>query len=222
MRAFLITFVIAILLLGAGAYYFWKNPDKLPEGSMAQKAGEALQEKEPEVPARKPQNYHLLEAQGGIPKDEAERAGLATAEYAYLRTFEPLQVTEGITETEAIVVRGLNYDFAYSFESTPPGEQYLEFNLNRNWSELHFGFGFDDNHPSDPEAKWAIELTIQADGKQIYGPQRITPVDKPIFSRIDVAGVTRVTFVSKRIGTRNPFKPSLLDPFVLASAAGES
>ena len=221
MRAFLITFVIAVLLLGGGVYYIWKNADKLPEGSMARKAGESLQEEEPVIPARGPQDYHMLEGEGGIPRAEAERAGVATDAYAYLRAMQPILSSEGVAEVEGLAVRGLHYDFCYAFESTQPEEQYLEFNLNRQWSELHFGFGFEDSHASDPEGKWAIELTVQADGKPVFGPARVTPVDKPLFTRVDVTDVTRVTFVSRRVGARNPFKPCLLDPFVLSPAPGE-
>jgi len=212
MRRFIVVLIVVILILGAvAAYYFYSQglaDDLIPP------IGELVQPEPPPPPARTPQDYHILEDQGGIPKAEANRAGLIGDDYAYLSAMVPTNISDGIEKLAEITIRGLPYDFCYRFKSTPPEMQSLEFNLNAQWEELHFGFGFDDAHPSDPEHRWSIELTVQADGTDVYGPVEITPVTDPLFTKVNVTGVHRVTFVSRRIGFKNPFAPVLLDPFV--------
>jgi hypothetical protein len=214
MRAFFITFLIVILLAAAVVYWLWQNAGSLPEGTVLEQAGQAVHPDQPPPPARTPDDYHVLQNQGGIPLAEATRAGLAGAGYAFLRSFEPIQISDGVAALEGVAVRAKHYDLGYQFESRPPQEQYLEFNIGGQWSELHFGFGFDDGHPSDPENKWAIDLEIQGDGAILLGPQRFSPTSEPLFTSLDVGNVNRLTFVSRRIGHGNPFAPVLLDPFL--------
>lgn len=214
MRAFLITFLIVIVLAGGVAYWLWLNADKLPAGSVLKEAGEAMHPDETPPPARPPEDYHVLEGQGGVPLAEAKRGGLAKDDYAYLRSMQPIQMSDGVGPCEGVAVRGLHYDLGYRFATRPPQEQYLEFNIGGKWDEVHFGLGFDDSEPSDPEDKWSIEFEVQGDGKVLLEPQKIKPTTKPIFTRLDVRGINRLTFVSRRIGWRNPFAPLLLDPFL--------
>jgi len=214
MRGFWITFVIVILLAGGVVYWLWSNADRLPEGTVLQQAGQALQTEEPEPPLKTPLDYHQLELVGGIPLAEAQRAGLRGADYAYLRSFTPIQFSDGVEPVEGSVVRGKHYDLGYQFLTDPPEEQYLEFNIGGDWDLLHFGIGFDDSHPSDPEDKWAIEIEIKGDGEIIFGPYTIKPTEPPYFMQADVTGISRVVFVSRRIGRRNTFTPLILDPFL--------
>lgn len=218
MRAFIITFLIAVVVAGGAAYLLWLNADKLPEGSVLQQAGQSMHPDDTPPPARTPADYHVLEAQGGIPLAEAQRAGLAGESYAYLRSFRPIQISEGVEPLNGAKVRDKRFDLGYQFLTQPPEEQYLEFNIGGNWDELHFGLGFDDSHPSDPEDKWAINFEIQGDGEILLEPTRLKPTSKPLFARIELSGVNRLTFVSRRVGYRNPFTPLLLDPFLKKSA----
>jgi hypothetical protein len=213
-RAFLTTVLILVLLGVAVGYYLWSNAERFSQGSVLHKAGKLVRPDTPPPPARIPEDYVILEGQGGVPRAEAERAGLATERYAYLSTFTPTQISAGIVPESGVVMRGQNYDFCYRFNPMHEEMQYLEFNLNGKWDELHFGFGFDDKHPSDPEKKWSLELTVQCDGQPGLPPHVITPVDKPVFAMVDVRGVQRVTLVCRRIGQVNPFTPVLVDPFV--------
>jgi len=214
MRGFLITLIIVILVAGGGAWWLWQNSEKLPEGSLPRQVGQKLHTEPAEVPARTPSDYHVLEANGSIPLAEAERAGLNGADYAYLRGIQPIMMSEGIGAADGFTVRGKHYDLCYVFATTPPGEQYLEYNIAGQWDELHFGFGFDDSHPSDPEGEWAIDLEIKADGEIVYGPETVEPTTDPIFTSIDVTGVNRLTFTSRRVGKRNTFAPVLVTPFL--------
>lgn len=201
MSKFLVSLFIFLLVAGLAGYY-------------AMKQG-YLTEPPVETPALTPEDYHVLGGRGGVPLAEATRAGLATDSYAYLYSMDPINSDRGISQQSGIKLGGLNYDLGYIFESRPGETQSLEFNLLGQWSELHFGFGFTDNEASDPENKWAIEFSINVDGETRYGPESLTPVDKPVFSRVDVLDANRVTFVVKRVNSSNPFAPVLVDPFVL-------
>ena len=212
MRRFITLLLLVVLILGAVAAYYYYTQSAASK--LIPPISDLVQPEPPQPPARTPQDYHILEDQGGIPKAEANRAGLTSADYAYLSAMVPTHISDGIEKVTEISVRGLNYDFCYRFNSTPPEMQSLEFNLNAQWEELHFGFGFDDAHPSDPEHRWGIELVVQVDGNDVYGPIEVTPVTDPLFAKVNVIGVHRVTFVSRRIGFKNPFAPVLLDPFV--------
>lgn len=214
MRGFLITLIIVILVAGGAAWWLWQNSDKLPEGSLPQRVSEKLHTEPAEIPARTPSDYHILETNGSIPLAEAERAGLSGLDYSYLRGIQPIIMSEGVGKADGFTVRGKHYDLCFSFETTPPGEQYLEYNIAGKWDELHFGFGFDDGHPSDPEGEWAIDLEIKADGEIVFGPETVKPTTDPIFTSIDVTGVNRLTFTSRRIGRNNPFAPVLVTPFL--------
>ncbi len=222
MRGFLVTLIIVLLVMGGAAWWLWQNSEKLPEGSLPQQVGHKLHTEPAEVPARTPSDYHILEANGSIPLAEAERAGLSGSDYAYLRGIQPIMMSEGIGIADGFTVRGKHYDLCYVFETTPPGEQYLEYNIAAKWDELHFGFGFDDGHPSDPEDQWAIELEIKADGEIIYGPKTVKPTSEPLFTSIDITGVNRLTFTSRRIGQRNLFSPVLMTPFLKKTAPAPS
>lgn len=218
MRIFIVT---ALLVVGLGLFavlYLRANLDKLPQDSLAGRASQALQNELPEPAPRIPLDYHILEDQGGVPQAEAEQAGLISDDYAYLSAIGPINLSQGVEPVSGITVRGRAYDFCYSFASLPMPEQYAEFNINGDWDELHFGFGFDDSHPSDPKDQWAIELEIQGDGKAIFGPQIVKPTGEVIFNMADVKGVRRLNFVSRRIGSKNTFAPVLIDPFVIKVA----
>lgn len=214
MRAFFITFIIVIIVAAGTAYWLWLNADRMPEGTILKQAGQAMHTEQPEPPARAPEDYHILQTLGGIPLSEATRGGLVSADYAYLQAIEPIQISEGVEPIEGARVAGLSYDLGFQFVTRPPAEQYLEFNINGKWDELHLGFGFDDSHPSDPEDKWAIELTILGDGKELLEPTTLKPTMKPMFTSLNVSGVNRLAFVIRRVGKRNPFTPLLLDPFL--------
>ena len=210
MKAFLITVVVALLLLAGGLWYAQQNPDKLPDEVRHTLAvGEDIR-----PPARGPQDYHMLQDQGGIPLAEAERAGLVTADYGYLSAMPPLKMDEGIEKLSAANCNGKLYDFSYRFNTTRPEEQVLEFNLHGEWDQLVFGFGFSDDEASDPSGTHGIELSVQADGKDLFGPALVSPVTEPIFTQLEVKGVRHLTFISKRVGFENNFAPLLLDPFV--------
>lgn len=192
---------MVVIFLGAAGYYYLLNSGKI---EFAQ----------PEEVLRTPVDYHQLQGLGGVPIEEATRAGLVSQNYAYLRSLEPIQIAEGIELPKRVRLGGKHYDLAYEFTSTVPQDQVLEFNLLGGWEELHFGFGFKDEEGSDPNAKWAIEFSVLVDGKTAFGPERLSPVGKPAFAKVDVSGANRVTFISKRIGGANPFSPVLVDPFV--------
>ena len=200
MKKFIFTLVVVILLGSAGYYYL------LDTGT--------VKLEQPTEQLRTPVDYHLLQGLGGVPIEEATKAGLKTTDYAYLRSLQPIQIAPGIELPQQVQLGGKTYDLAYEFTSTRAQDQVLEFNLLGAWSELHFGFGFKDDEGSDPEGNWAIEISLLVDGTIVFGPKRLTPTDKPAFAKVDVSGANRVTFVSKRIGGANPFNPVLVDPFV--------
>lgn len=219
MRAFIITLVV-VVVLGLGlAWYIQHNKTSYKEGSVLRETGDLLTPAKPETLLRTPQDYHVLQDQGGVPRAEAEKSGLVTASYAYLAATEPIQISKGVEQVGGVSLGDKSYDFCFKFNSTPPEEQYLEFNLVGKWDQLHFGFGFDDSHPSDPDKKWSIEFRVETDGKVAFGPLTLTPVDRPVFNEVDVTGVNRVTFVIKRVGFDNPFTPVLVDPFVLKTTS---
>jgi hypothetical protein len=220
MRA-LVWFILILIFVGAVAYagyiYLQQNKDKFNKDSMPGKLAKAVTPTPPgeiKKTVHGPIDYNILEDQGGQPQAEAVAAGLVTDKWAYLTGLSAIQATVGVKKAHGVKVRGKTYDLCYQFNSEPPEEQYLEYNLEAKWDELHFGFGFDDSEPSEPSKEHAIELTVQVDGKPVFGPQRITPTDKPIFTMLPVKGANRVLFISKRIGTNNQFAPVLLDAFV--------
>jgi hypothetical protein len=221
MRSCVFTVLILVVVTAAVGLLLYTMADRFEAGTPLSRAARLLRPVPPEIPARRPVDYLVLQQMGGIPQAEAERAGIATDSYAYLRTFAPLQTSQGITEVTGILLGGKSYDFCYQFNTAPPEKQYLEFNLEGKWDELHFGFGFDDTHASDPEQKWSIELTIQGDGAELMAPQLLSPVGKPYFGKVAVKGVSRVTFTSRRLGYINPFAPVLVDPFVIRAATGK-
>ena len=216
MKAFLITVVIALLLVAVGFWYAQQHPEALPEDM--RNTLEVGQDTSP--PARGPQDYHILADQGGIPRAEAERAGLQTANWAYMAAMQPLEdLSEtGVEQVQSARVNSKLYDFAFQFTSTPAESQVLEYNIGGEWDVLTFGFGFADDEASDPTGRFAIEFSVQGDGTELFGPVSLTPNDLPVFTDIDVKGLRRVTFISKRVGKPNQFAPLLLDPFVKKAA----
>jgi hypothetical protein len=219
MRSCVLTVLLLTLATAGLGVYLWFASKTAPENTVAGRMGKVMRPAPPVPPARTPLDYLILGDQGGVPKEEALRAGLTGADYAYLSAFKPTQLSEGIEPKEGVMLRGKRYDFCFQYNTRPPEMQFLEYNLNGEWDDLHFGFGFDDTQPSDPEKKWSIEFSIQCDGTVAYGPQVLTPVDKPLFARVPVKGVNRVSFICRRIGYSNPFAPVLVDPFVKKSPA---
>jgi hypothetical protein len=220
MRGFLIALIVTVILAAVVAYVLWDQAASLPKGSLARKLGEEMRAKPPEPVLRKPLDYHILQDQGGIPLAEAQRAGLVTSAYAYLRGLTPVQQSDGVGPLEAATVRGKRYELGYGFESRPPEKQYLEFNIGGKWHELDFGFGFDDAQPSDPTGKLAIELTVELDGRVAYTSPPLDTNKEPVFTSLDVSGVRRVIFCVRRIGYNNLLAPVLLDPFLKAGGSG--
>jgi len=211
MRKFLITL---LLVAGIGLFVFMylrANPSVIPEGNPLDTV---VQDDGPAPVLRTPQDYHIMEQDGGIPLAEAQQAGLTGPDYAYLQGLGAINLSDGVNALEGATVRGKSFDLGYVYNSRFGSEQYAEFNINGEWDELHFGFGFDDAHPSDPQGNHAIEVEIQADGKVVFGPEVIKPTDPPVFGSADMKGIHRVTFVSRRIGKTNMFTPLILDPFV--------
>jgi hypothetical protein len=210
-----IGFVLVLLLLAGGVFTYMLfqrggiSTDKLPLPLR-----EALDTTPPEPPARAPQSYHILEDQGGVPLAEAERGGLAGDGYAYLTGLEPIQSAKAIERCQDCLVRGKRYDLCWRFNSEPGETQVLEFNIGGKYAELHLGCGFEDTHPSDTTGKLAVELSIQADGKEILSPVRLTPVDPPWFGFVPIVGAQRIAIVMRRVGYNNTLAPVLLDPFV--------
>ena len=211
MRKFILTLLI-VVGLGLFVFFYLKaNPSVVPEGNPLE---QVVKTEEPEPIARTPQDYHIMEAEGGIPLAEVRRAGLTGADYAYLQGLGAISLSDGVEPYSGITVRGLHFDLGYIFNSVPRSPQSAEFNVGGEWDELHFGIGFDDSHASDPDHKWAIDFEVQADGKVVFGPERIDPTTDPVYAGVDVKGVHRVTFVATRVNKANPFTPVLLDPFV--------
>lgn len=215
----LLSWLVALLIIGVGGLVLWQLLGRPAPGMPLEQSVERyINPPATPPPARGPQDYHVLQDQGGIPKEEALRAGLAGAGYSYLRNMTPIQISEGVGQTDGITVRGKRYDLCYRFETPPPSEQYLEYNLGAKWDTLEFGFGFTDAEPSDPSGKWAIVLEIQLDGKPAYTSPELKPTDKPLFMSLPVTGMNRLLIVVRRIGMQNLFGPILLDPFLKTTA----
>ena len=108
MRGCLITLIL-VLLIGVGGllYWLWLNRGAPGQGTLPERAGQLIHPPPVEPPARTPESYHILEAQGGIPRAEAERAGLTGETYAYLLGLEPIQLSDGVSPHQQIVVRGV-------------------------------------------------------------------------------------------------------------------
>jgi hypothetical protein len=218
MRRF-ISCAIMVLLLAGGSAALWQILGRPQPGApMVESVEHYINPPALPPPARGPLDYHVLQDQGGIPKAEAARAGLAGAGYAYLCSLTPIQISEGVSNADGISVRGKHYDMCYRFETRPPAEQYLEYNLGAKWDTLDFGFGFTDTEPSDPSGKWAIVLEIQLDGKPAYTSAELRPTDKPLFTSLPVTGANRMLIVVRRVGMHNLFGPILLDPFLKTAA----
>jgi hypothetical protein len=218
---FLLILVFVCAVAYAGTVYLQQHKDQFQPQSVPGKLARMVSPTPPEKlkPApHGPLDYNILEDQGGQPLADAIAAGLVTDKWAYLSALTPVQISDGVAKAQGVGVHGKHYDLCFKFATKPPQLQYLEFNLEGKWDELHFGFGFDDKEPSDPTQQHAIELTVQADGKTVFGPQRVSPVDKPVFTQLNVKGVNRVVFISKRIGNGNTFAPVLIDPFVKLAA----
>lgn len=215
----LLSWLVALLIIGVGGLVLWQLLGRPAPGKPLEQSVERyINPPALPPPARGPQDYHVLQDQGGIPKAEALRAGLAGAGYAYLQSMKPIQMSDGVGQADGISVRGKRYDLCYRFETRPPGEQYLEYNLGAKWDTLEFGFGFTDTEPSDPSGKWAIVLEIQLDGKPAYTSPELRPTDKPLFMSLPVTGVNRMLIVVRRVGMQNLFGPILLDPFLKTTA----
>jgi hypothetical protein len=218
MRRFLSGAIIVLLLVGGAATLWQLLGRPKPGAPMVESVEQYVNPPALPPPARAPLDYHVLQDQGGIPKAEATRAGLAGAGYAYLCSMTPVQTSDGVAAAEGITVRGKRYDQCYRFETRPPAEQYLEYSLAAKWDTLDFGFGFTDTEPSDPSGKLAIVLEIQLDGKPVYTSPELRPTDKPLFTSLPVTGVNRLLIVVRRVGMHNLFGPVLLDPFLKTAA----
>jgi hypothetical protein len=216
-RAF-ISFFLVLVFVGAVGYagmvFMQENADKFKKGTLPERIGRELRPTPAKPVASGPLDYHVLEAQGGVVKVQAEQAGLVTDKWAYLAALEPVQLGAGVSKAEGVMVRGKHYDQCYRFGSQGGTDQYLEFALGEKWEELHFGFGFEDKEPSDPTNTKSIEFSVLVDGTAAFGPVRLTPVDKPAFNRVSVKGANRVVFSCRRLGGTNTFAPVLLDAFV--------
>lgn len=213
-KRFLITVLIVLVIAGGvGAYLYFQHGgfslDKMPEP-----VRRVLEHKEALPPARTPQTYHILEDQGGVPREEAERAGLSGDGYAYFSALTPIQCAKAVEQCQGVVVRGKTYDMCWRFNTEPGETQVLEFNTGGNYDELHFGCGFEDTHPSDPTGNLAVELSVLADGQEVFSPRQLTPDDTPLFGMAEITGAQRVTVILRRIGRRNTLAPVLLDPFM--------
>lgn len=220
MRRFL-TFLVIVFVLAVGAGVLWMMLGRPAPGKPLAQSVDRLVNPPPGIPPpRPPQDYLLLQDQGGIPKAEALRGGLATEQYAYLTALPPVQISDGVAAAERVAVRAKHYDMCYRFESRPPAEQYLEFNLGGKWAALDFGFGFSDAEPSEAKGEKAMVLEVQLDGKVVYTTPELRPTDKPVFTTLDVTGASRLLFTVRRVGYQNLFAPLLLDPFVHAAPGG--
>lgn len=219
MRAFA-SFLVMLAIVGALGYYgltyVRDNAEKFKEGSLPARVGKDLRPTDPEKLPRAlpdaPRDYHLLEGLGGIPRATVEQMGLSTAKWAFLRALTPIQRSEGVEDFDRVSLRGKQYELGMRFTPTEAQNQYLEYSLGGKWDELHFGFGFADDEPSAPDSSNAIELQVLVDGRIAFGPQRLTPTDKPVFNRVRLTGANRVLVMSRRIGFGNNFSPVLLDP----------
>ena len=158
MRRFLVALLIGLLIGGGVVAYLYINRGGFSEGSVAQKLSAPMEENEEPLPARPPGSYHILEDQGGIPAAEAERGGLVASSYAYLYALEPLQQAGAIEQAQGVTVAGKRYDFCFRINSEPGEKQLLEFNPGGEYSELHFGFGFEDTHPSSQARTGLLKL----------------------------------------------------------------
>ena len=214
MKKFFGTLIIVLLLAGAAAAYLYFRQDSLPLDKLPEPLRNTLDTEPAEEPARKPHSYHILQAQGGIPLDEAERGGLVGDEYTYLVALEPIQCADAVELCHDCIVHGKQYDMCWRFNTEPGETQVLEFNVGGKYAELHLGYAFEDTHPSDTTGKLAVELTIQADGNELQSPVRLTPNDEPWFGFVPIEGVQRIALIIRRIGYNNTLAPVLLDPFV--------
>ncbi len=213
------TFITVVLLLialavGAAVLVYYYKPGLLPLERLPGPVREAVEPAPVEEPAAEPHSYHILQDQGGIAREEAERAGLIGDGYAYLAGLPPIQRSEAIESRAGCIVRGKRYDMCWRFNTEPGEIQVLEFNLGGKYAELHLGFGFEDTHPSDTTGNLAVELTVQADGREIQPPVRLTPGDTPWFGFMPLDDAQRVALIIKRIGYNNTFAPVLIVPFV--------
>jgi hypothetical protein len=218
-----LTFLIIVALLAVGAAVLWQLLGRPAPGKpLVQSVDNLVHPPAAIPPPRPPQDYLVLQDQGGIPKTEALRGGLETSAYAYLTALKPVQISDGVVVAEGAGVHTKRYDMCYQFTSRRPAEQYLEFNLSGKWAALDFGFGFSDTEPSEAKGEKAMVLEVQLDGKVVYTSPELRPTDKPVFTTLNITGASRLLFTARRIGYDNVFAPLLLDPFVKAAPAGSS
>jgi hypothetical protein len=148
-------------------------------------------------------------------------APLPGAAAGYLRESEPIQI-KGLTSIAQVVCRGTSYEKSYSLDSfyvvkvpdTGRGESggLVEFNIQGNKQVLEYGFGFDDNHPSDPAGRGYAEIRVIADGKEIDGPIQTQPTEAPAFRSVPLPGVFKLMFIVTVNYT--DLHPVIIDPVV--------
>jgi hypothetical protein len=177
---------------------------------------------EAKPPPRKPLDYHTLAQRGGLTPAEISAVGEESDSYAYLRAWEPILMERGVEVADTFMVRGKEYHRGFIFTTRVPKTQALEFSLAGEWDELHFGFGFADDHPSALDDDKAIRLEVLVDGEVAYPahseePHVFTPNSKPLFTKVNVTDAQRVAFRCYREGTLNKLSPVLIDPFVIRS-----
>lgn len=220
-------FVVVVLILGGLIAYIYFQYDSFSQGSPFHKLGKSLHPAEVVPVARKPLDYHTLEQRGGLTPTEISEVGEQSDTYAYLRAWEPILMERGVKMAEPFVVHGKQYYMGYIYTTRVPKTQALEFSLAGEWDELHFGFGFADDHPSALDDDKEIRLEVLVDGEVAYPahseePHVFTPNSKPLFTKVSVSGAQRVALRCYREGTLNKLSPVLIDPFVTKSGNPES
>jgi len=222
MRVLKVAFVIVCLLAAAVLIIFYAFPQQtssffytvihLHQAPAAASAPLAVRtDSTPAPPAASPA------PPAASPEPPAPRGAAA----GYLRNSEPLQM-KGLTPSAQVVCRGVTYEKCYSladysFVAVPDlghnaAGGLIEFNLQGNKQALEYGFGFDDNHPSDPGGKKIAEIRVIADGQVIDGPIQSTPSEAPLFRSIAVPGVFKLMLLVTVTDT--DLHPLIIDPVV--------
>lgn len=127
----------------------------------------------------------------------------------YLRASEPIQ-SKQLAAAPPVVCRGVTYEKAYLVEDGYGA--LIEFNIQGDKQQLDYGFGYADDHPTDPNEKHKAILQVIADGQVIDGPLELRPSEPPIFRSVAVGGVFKLMF--KIEGNDYKLRPLLIDPSV--------
>jgi hypothetical protein len=123
---------------------------------------------------------------------------LSSKSRGYLYNFEPIEA-ESVKRESDVVVRGQRFNYCFRGMNndwiTGEGFNFIEFNIGGNKKKFDFGFGFDDDHPTQLNSSSYAQLSIFGDGERLADPMRLRTTDLPVFDSISIEGIVKLKLV---------------------------